>query len=59
MISGGDGQGGSLPEKGGAADPYLPVEGTENPAVNHHGSSDYIDSSPDLKKEKPKEDTPV
>ncbi|XP_075219222.1 fasciclin 3 isoform X2 [Lycorma delicatula] len=58
-FAGGDGQGGSLPEKGGAADPYLPVEGTENPAVNHHGSSDYIDSSPDLKKEKPKEDTPV
>jgi len=36
-----------------------PNEGTENPAVNHHASSEYINNSPELKKEKPKEDTPV
>lgn len=36
-----------------------PSEGTENPAVNHHASSEYITNSPELKKEKPKEDTPV
>uniref|UniRef100_A0A1B6GGZ2 Ig-like domain-containing protein n=1 Tax=Cuerna arida TaxID=1464854 RepID=A0A1B6GGZ2_9HEMI len=35
-----------------------PSEGTENPAVNHHASTEYISNS-DLKKEKPKEDTPV
>lgn len=33
-----------------------PTEGTENPAANHHSSSDYIN---EMKKEKPKEDTPV
>jgi len=36
-----------------------PSEGTENPAVNHNASSEYINNSPELKKEKPKEDTPV
>lgn len=46
MISGGDG------EKRVAS----PSEGTENPAANHHTSTEYIN---ELKKEKPKEDTPV
>lgn len=42
-------------EKGGTP----PPEGTENPTVNHHASTEYINNSPELKKEKPKEDTPV
>uniref|UniRef100_A0A1B6BZV0 Ig-like domain-containing protein n=1 Tax=Clastoptera arizonana TaxID=38151 RepID=A0A1B6BZV0_9HEMI len=36
-----------------------PPEGTENPAITHHASSEYINNSPEMKKEKPKEDTPV
>ena len=49
LISGGDA------EKGGTP----PPEGTENPTVNHHASTEYINNSPEMKKEKPKEDTPV
>lgn len=58
-FSVGDDHGDSLPEKGASTGVQDPSEGTENPAVNHHASTEYISNSPDLKKEKPKEDTPV